>query len=389
MKNEIFDYIDEMKPALCGLADYIFDHPELGNQEFLASKAITDMLSELGFEVQLGSCGLDTAFSAVYQSGEGGCNIGLLCEYDALEQIGHACGHHMQSPSIIGAAAAIKQHLKDVPFTLSIYGTPAEETTHGKLRMLEQGAFDHLDAVLMMHASPTTTTDIKSMATVAFTVTYHGKSAHAALKPEDGVSAMDAMLLAFTGIEFMREHVREDTRMHHTITQLPGPANVVPDKACGKFYLRSYSKEYLETLIERFYKLIEGASLMTGTTYTIESGDRLDNKIPVYKLNELLMKHAKLAGAPCIAPPREKTGASDFSNVMYRIPGSCIRVAFVKPGTSSHSQEYVDKGKSEEAHDAIIYGAKILAASCCDLITDPVLLSEIKEEFAGNQAIFK
>ncbi len=385
MKEHVFQSVEAQRPVLCAMADDIFDHPELGFQEFHAQKLITDYLTSCGYEVELGTGGVETAFRAVYQNGQGGPRIGLLCEYDALEGLGHACGHHMQGPAILGAARALKECAGDKPFTVVVYGTPAEETAHGKLRMLEAGCFHDIDVALMMHGSPTTTVDVKSMAMSSFTVTFHGKKAHAALKPEAGRSALDALLVAFQGVEFLREHVPEDTRMHYTITQLPGPANVVPDTAVGKFSLRSYSRKALDEVVERFHKIIQGAALIADVTYDIKEGDRLANKIPVLSLNRLLMDNAQLVNAPRLAPPREKTGSSDFSNVMYELPGSCIRVAMVPPGTSSHSPEFLSAGKGEEAHDAVIIAAKVLAGAAWDMIEDPAVLAEIKEEFQTNR----
>lgn len=385
MKEHVFQSVEAQRPVLCAMADDIFDHPELGFQEFHAQKLITDYLTSCGYKVELGTGGVETAFRAVYQNGQGGPRIGLLCEYDALEGLGHACGHHMQGPAILGAARALKECAGDKPFTVVVYGTPAEETAHGKLRMLEAGCFHDIDVALMMHGSPTTTVDVKSMAMSSFTVTFHGKKAHAALKPEAGRSALDALLVAFQGVEFLREHVPEDTRMHYTITQLPGPANVVPDTAVGKFSLRSYSRKALDEVVERFHKIIQGAALIADVTYDIKEGDRLANKIPVLSLNRLLMDNAQLVNAPRLAPPREKTGSSDFSNVMYELPGSCIRVAMVPPGTSSHSPEFLSAGKGEEAHDAVIIAAKVLAGAAWDMIEDPAVLAEIKEEFQANR----
>ena len=166
-------------------------------------------------------------------------------------------------------------------------------------------------------------------------------------------------------------------------------ANVVPVKSVGKFSLRSFSKEELKGVVSRFKDIIKGAALIAGVDYELEQTSDFYNKIPVLKLNELLMENAKLAGAPRLAPPREKTGSTDFGNVMYEIPGSCIRVAFVPEGTSSHSQEFVDAGKTQAARDCILYGAKSIAGASMDLITKPELMDEVKAEFAENKKKFK
>lgn len=380
MKSKISNCLEEQRVLLTAMADQIYDHPEMAFKEEFASNLLADYLEQQGFSVQRGLGSLHTAFRAEYQCGTGGPRIGLLCEYDALPN-GHACGHQMQGPAIIGAAGVIKELVKTHNYTLIVYGTPGEEGCGGKVILMDEGYLTDMDVALMMHGGPATQTDIRSMAKISATVTFHGVSAHAALKPEAGRSALDALLLSFQGIEFLREHVKEDTRIHYTVTNAGGPCNVVPQMACGEFGIRSYDSIYLEQLIERFENVIKGAALMTDTKAEIHYGMRLDGKIPVMKLNDLLMHNARLYQAPNLQLAREKTGSTDFANVMYRLPGACIRIAFVPSGTSSHSQGYLDAGKSQAAHDAVMFGAKILAASCLDIIQKPELLEEIQAEF--------
>lgn len=383
MKEILFKDIESRKSDLINMADDIFDHPELCFEETYCSNLLEDYLEKEGFIVERGLGTLDTAFRATYVNKENGPNIGLLCEYDALT-MGHACGHHMQGPAILAAAIAIKNNIKDYPYNLIVYGTPAEEGGGGKIKMIDEGFIKELDIALMMHGGPATQTDVKSLAMSSRVVTFHGKSSHAALKPEDGRSALDALLLTFQGVEFLREHVKEDSRMQYTILDAGGPSNVVPAKAVGSFSLRSYSSIYLNEIVERFDNIVKGAALMTGTEYEIVEKKRLESKIPVPTLNDVLMKNAELVDAPNRKPAREKTGSSDFGNVTNIIPGSCIRLAFVPDGTSSHSQEFLDNGKEEEGHNAVILSAKILAASVYDILSEENLLDTIKTEFKNN-----
>lgn len=385
MKQKILDRVDKLKDELINLGDFIFDNPEIGLEEFKSSKKIVDILKSNGFEVEMGIGGFETAFKATYEVGNFGPSIGLLCEYDALEGMGHGCAHHLQGPSIIGAALSLKEILKEKNYKIVVYGTPAEETIGAKVKMLQEGCFQDIDVALMMHGAPDTTTDVKSLALSNFTIKFHGVSSHAALAPEKGRSALDGLILLFQGIEFLREHMREDVKIHYTITNAGGPANVVPKYAEAKVSIRSYDRFYLNHIIERFSKVVQGASLMTETEYEIIETKRLNNKIPVLELNQILMDNAKLVNAPRLSPPREKTGSTDFGNVMYQVPGSCIRVAFVPKGTTSHSDEFLCAGKSEEAHDAIIFGAKILAGTAYDLIQDEELFRKVKEEFKANK----
>lgn len=388
LKEVMFRDIDGIRNEMTAMADDIFDHPEIGLEEFHAQKVLTDWLEKEGFVVERGVAGVETAFKAVYRHGEGGPNIGLLCEYDALPGIGHACGHHMQGPSILAAAKALKDAEIREPYTITVYGTPAEESVSGKIRMIQNGCtFEELDVALMMHGGPATQVDVKSLANSKYKVIFHGVSAHAAIKPEKGRSALDALILAFQGIEFLREHVNSDVKIHYTVVNCGGtPANVVPAYAEASVYVRSYNRAYLDTVCRRFEKVLKGAAMMTETEVEIIEEKKVDNKIPVLTLNDLVMKQAEEIHAPQIAPAREKTGSTDFGNVMRRVPGTCARIAFVAPGAAAHSQEYIEAGKTEAAHDAVIYGAKILAGTALELIENPELLKQAKEEFRKNLA---
>lgn len=389
LKKLLGEVIEMHRAELCKMADLIYDFAEKSAEEYKSMELLTDYLQNEGFTVERGIA-LDTAFRATWDNCRAAVDdeekntapvLGILVEYDALEDIGHACGHHMQGPAGIGAAIAIKEVMKDYPFKLVIYGTPAEETLGGKIVMLDAGYMKELDLALMSHGSPNTSVDEKCMALENFVVTFHGVKSHAAISPDEGRSALDAALLSFHAIEMLREHVKDDTRMHYTIRNAGGPPNVVPDLTVAEYTLRSYSTSYLNTVVERFYNILKGAALMTDTTYDIQRDLPFKSKIVCHSVNDLLMKNAAYEKAPSIAAPRKKTGSTDFGNVLYEIPGSCIRIAFTKPDAQPHSQEYLEAGKTDKAHDAICYAAKIMADTFCDVITTPVLLTQIKEEF--------
>lgn len=388
MKEKLRTYIDSICGELCGLSDDIFDHPECGGEERYAVERLTTFLRDQGFTVEAGIAGLATAFRAVYQVGTGGPSIGLLCEYDALKGFGHGCGHHMQGPAVLGAAAALSRCLgEDTPAKIVVYGTPAEETSMGKTIMLREGYFRDIDIALMTHANPETNVDVKSLALRSYRVKYHGVSAHAAIKPEDGRSALDALMLACHGLECLREHVRDDVRMHYAIRETSPLSNVVPDFVEASFVIRSYSTDYIETLVPRLEKVLRGAAMMTETTCEIIEKSHLDSKVPSYIINDLIMENARAVAAPQLGAPREKTGSTDFGNVLHTLPGACVRIAFVPRGTSSHSQEYLDAGKSDAAHLAVRLAAQILALTSWDVIEDKELLERIRAEFAENLAV--
>lgn len=381
MKEKLYGLVEAQADRLLSMADQIFDNPEYDGEEFFASGLLEDYLEENGFAVERGLKDWPTAFRATWKQGEGGPRIGLLCEYDALRNLGHGCGHHMQGPCICGTAVALKNAGIDKPFELVVYGTPAEESLSAKVTMWENGCFRDIDVALMMHGGPDTCVDEKSLALSNYTITFHGKGAHAALAPDQGRSALDALLLCFNGVEFLREHVREDTRMHYTIAEYPGPCNVVPSKAVANISLRSYSREVLKDVCRRFEQIVQGAALMADVTCEIQREKDLDNKVPCYSLNEVIMKNAEACGAPGIGPVRKKTGSTDFGNVTNHMPGSCIRVQFVPTGTSSHSQAFVDAGKTEAGHNALLYGAKILSTTALDLIETDGLMDKLWADF--------
>lgn len=381
MKEKLYGLVEAQADRLLSMADQIFDNPEYDGEEFFASGLLEDYLEENGFAVERGLKDWPTAFRATWKQGEGGPRIGLLCEYDALRNLGHGCGHHMQGPCICGTAVALKNAGIDKPFELVVYGTPAEESLSAKVTMWENGCFRDIDVALMMHGGPDTCVDEKSLALSNYTITFHGKGAHAALAPDQGRSALDALLLCFNGVEFLREHVREDTRMHYTIAEYPGPCNVVPSKAVANISLRSYSREVLKDVCRRFEQIVQGAALMADVTCEIQREKDLDNKVPCYSLNEVIMKNAEACGAPGIGPVRKKTGSTDFGNVTNHMPGSCIRVQFVPSGTSSHSQAFVDAGKTEAGHNALLYGAKILSTTALDLIETDGLMDKLWADF--------
>lgn len=381
MKEKLYGLVEAQADRLLSMADQIFDNPEYDGEEFFASGLLEDYLEENGFAVERGLKDWPTAFRATWKQGEGGPRIGLLCEYDALRNLGHGCGHHMQGPCICGTAVALKNAGIGKPFELVVYGTPAEESLSAKVTMWENGCFRDIDVALMMHGGPDTCVDEKSLALSNYTITFHGKGAHAALAPDQGRSALDALLLCFNGVEFLREHVREDTRMHYTIAEYPGPCNVVPSKAVANISLRSYSREVLKDVCRRFEQIVQGAALMADVTCEIQREKDLDNKVPCYSLNEVIMKNAEACGAPGIGPVRKKTGSTDFGNVTNHMPGSCIRVQFVPTGTSSHSQAFVDAGKTEAGHNALLYGAKILSTTALDLIETDGLMDKLWADF--------
>ena len=382
-KQELYAHIDRQEPGLFDLACQIFDNPECRGKEFFAAGILIQALEEAGFQVEKGVGGEPASFRAIWKNGEGGPNIGILGEYDALENQGHACGHHLQTPAAIGAALAIKEAFAGsaYPFTLTVYGTPAEETYGGKIKMAANGCFQELDIALATHATRLNAfVGGTSLALHSYQVLFHGKSAHASGVPWEGRSAADAMFLSFNGIEHMREHVKDGTRMHYTVKEALGPSNVVPERAFAGYTLRSQDTAYLQEVSDWFMDVLKGACLMTQTTCEIKPSPAFAAR----KKNLVLSQLAKAAFEELGVKIHEdlihdSKGSTDFGNVSGIVPGILIYLPYTDaPG---HSQAWLDAGKTQEARSCMVNSAKALASVMWDLIQNPHLIQQAKEEF--------
>ena len=271
--------IDEARDELVAVSKDIHAHPELNYQETYSSAALATALERHGFSVERGTGGVETAFRAEAQGqGGDGPTVAFLAEYDALPDIGHGCGHNLIAISNLGAMIGAVRALRDLPGKLVILGTPAEEGGGGKVRMIDGGAFSDVDISLSSHPSSNITvipTNIAmdeswSLAMVGYRYAYHGKASHASTVPHEGINALNSVIHLFTGIDALRQHLKEDVRIHGVITDGGKAPNVVPDFAAANFMLRSRDSLYLREVVEKVQRVAEGAALLTGAT----SGNR-------------------------------------------------------------------------------------------------------------------
>ena len=379
LENKLLERVEVNSGELFQLACDIFDHPELGREEFYARHRLTSFLERKGFSVERGVGGLETAFRAVWEQGSGGPAIGFMMEYDALRGLGHACGHHLQGPTTIGAALALKEVCK-APFKLVLYGTPDEESRGGKIDMVQNGCFRDVDVMFSHHTGGHTGASFSNKALAPQRVTFHGKPAHASGAPWNGRSAMDAMLLAFHGLEILREHVRDGSRIHYTILEGTGPSNIVHEKASAHITLRSTDRRYLEDMQRRMENVIKGACLMTDTTYEVDWRPVYWNIVP----NQTL-RHALFDIAARLDAPRLQTqdlpggGSSDIGNVSWVVPSVNLYTYFCDVG--AHTEEYAANGKTEKARATMLSGSKIFSLLGLKCITEPEFLEEVRKEY--------
>ena len=398
-KNELSNVagraIESARLELVGLATDIHAHPELNYQEFYSANLLASFLEQQGIEVERGVGQVETAFRATLRGAAGdGPTVAILAEYDALPEIGHGCGHNLIAMAAMGAALGVKANQDSLPGRVVVIGTPAEEGGGGKIRLLEAGVFDDIDVVLSSHPSSNRTViprdapldESWSLAMVGYRYIYHGKAAHAAAAPEAGINALNAVIHLFTGIDALRQHLRDDVRIHGIITDGGKAPNVVPEYAAANFMLRSRDRQYLsDVVVEKVRQAAEGAASMSGARLEVEEFYPLyENVRPNSVLARAFRANAEAVGMNVDEPipGRPGSGAStDFGNVSQTIPSFELRYAVSQQPVPSHSREMWETAVTDFAFSSAIAVAKALTLTASDLLCDPELLPAARADF--------
>jgi amidohydrolase len=399
LADRVISAISDKRDELIAISRDIHAHPQLNYEERHAAAALADALERWGFKVERGVGGVETAFRAT--AGSGAPVVAFLAEYDALPEIGHACGHNLIAISNIGAGLGAKAALDELRGTLQVIGTPAEEGGGGKIRLLEAGVFEGVDVALSSHpGSHLTLIDPEpkeqwGLAMIGFRYAYHGKAAHAAMNPHDGINALNAVLRLFSGIDTLRQHLREDVRIHGIVTDGGTAPNVVPDFAAANFILRSKDRVHLNEVKEKVRAVAEGAALETGARlevipfypYPTPKGTHAmyENGRPNAVLARLARANAEKAGLKVDEPPKVSRGggaSSDFGNVSQVLPSTAISFAVSEKPIPGHSILMREAAITDLAHRNAIAVAKTLALIATDLLTDPAKVAEARASFA-------
>jgi amidohydrolase len=383
LKKNISDTITAYSPRLREIASFIGTHPELGHEEKQASALLVSELEKLGFQVARGTLGLETAFIAEYRSSRPGPTIGLLAEYDALPQLGHACGHHLICTMALGAAAGLRSITDETGGTIRVYGTPAEETKGAKIDMAAAGLFDDCDIAIMAHPYHSYEKSGSSLAMDALQFEFHGKAAHAAANPDLGVNALDAVILLFNSINALRQQTKPDARIHGIISHGGQAPNIIPDYAAAQFYVRSASRAYTNELARKVTTCAEAAGIATGCTLTVSNYEYSYDEL---RTNECLSE-AFTANLITSGIPSEDihfghdNGSLDLGNVSLRCPVIHPYIKVVNEPYQLHTLEFRDAAQLDTAYEAMVFGATMLAYTACDVLSDRELLRRIKEQF--------
>jgi amidohydrolase len=384
LKASIAASVEGQSRQLRDLSLKIHSNPELGFKEVKAAGWLTQHLEKTGFSVERGICKLDTAFRASY--GEGRPAIALLAEYDALPKLGHACGHNLIGTGSVGAAVAAKEAIDRFGGSIQVIGTPAEELYGGKVLMVERGAFANLDAAMMVHPGSHNAALTTALACIALDVEFFGRAAHAAGHPQAGINALEAMLLSFTAINSLRQHIKDRARIHGVITDGGEAANIVPAHSAANFLVRSEDNDYLEELKERVLDCFVSGATATGARLEYRWGEisyaPMRNNLTLAKLFRQNMQ--SLGRRMPLSNPRSSFGSTDMGNVSQVVPGIHPGVAITSPEVVIHSPEFALAAASEEGIQGMLDAAKALAMTVFDLVASPETLARVKKEF-GNQ----
>lgn len=387
VKGKIKEYLDMIRGELLEISRYIYDNPEVGFQEKKASKKLVEVLEKHRFKVSYPVGGMETAFHAMITGEAEIPHIAILAEYDALPGLGHACGHNLIAMAALGAGLAMKQVIQPLKGRVSVIGTPAEETLSdsGKMRLVAANIFNDVDAAMIVHPHGNTWLGKPFLAVDEVRVRFTGKSSHAASSPHLGINAYDAMQLTFVGISFLRQQLRQDARVHWGDLEIKGAKNVIPDACSATICVRASDDEYTKEIMDKIINCIKGAELMTGCTaeYGISEGFRAMNHNR--RMDALFSENICSLGITVDELPQHgRAGSTDMGNVSKVVPS--IHPFFkIMDGVVPHTVGFLDAAKTETAFEATLKAAKAMAMTAADLLSNPQLLQEVKEEFAKSQ----
>jgi amidohydrolase len=384
--------IEQSLPTLVNLNDWMYHNPELGRQEFQASAKIVDIISEYGATVKKNIAGMETAFVADLPGGKPGPRIGIIAEYDALPEVGQGCGHNIIATAALGAAMGLARVSDRLPGSVQLLGTPAEESAvpnaGGKIHMIREGYFEGLDAAIMIHPMTDDRLDYdSSLVAKGLEIAFHGKSAHAAANPQDGINALDALIIMFSSVGLLRQQVRDDARIHGIITHGGTAPNVIPSYTAARWRIRADDIEYANDLFKRIVNCAEAAALATGCTVTWEEYmPAYLNMVPNKALGGLFAQNLQMVGRDVSkSKPRAGSGSTDLGNVSHHVPAICAYLEICGKEASWHSTAVADATITPKGHKAIVDGAVSMALTAIDYLFDDNAQAAIKAEFDAAQ----
>ncbi|WP_459502604.1 M20 family metallopeptidase [Bacillus sp. C1] len=388
-RNTITESIERNKEKYLQTSHDIHANPEIGNQEFFASRTLSLLLGSAGFQLQHNIAGHETGFIARKSSGKHGPTIAFLAEYDALPGLGHACGHNLIGTISVAAAVALSETIEEVGGEIVVFGTPAEEggpNGSAKASYVKAGLFHNIDAALMIHPSGKTATTSPSLAVDPLDFHFYGKSAHAAASPEKGINALDAIIQLYNGINALRQQLPSDVKIHGVITEGGKAPNIIPDYASARFFIRAATRQKCAEVTEKVRNIAKGAALATGTTVKVNQfQNEIDELLVTKTFNEVIAEELENLGEEVNRKERLGIGSTDAGNVSQVVPTIHPYIKIGPDDLIAHTNEFREAARSELGDKALFTSAKALAYTAYRLLTEEGTLDKIKEEFREVQ----
>lgn len=379
MKQKILDCIDKNGDALIALSSYLYQNPEVSENEHKACEALTQFLEKRGFAVSGPYCNLDTAFFARKQNGKGP-KIALLCEYDALESMGHACGHHLIAGMSMGAFIALAEALSYVEGEVAIIGSPAEEMLIGKIPMIDAGVFKQFDMAMMTHPFHTTSIYPPSQNLGGYSFRFYGKSAHAGTAPYEGVNALDALMLFYNAINAMRQQLPDFSRVHGIVLEAGKAVNIVPGFSHIHLELRARTNADYEIVLEKVLQCARGAALSTGCTMEYAPFEPLAYALNHnHTLGELYREQLHFLGMESV--DIKDPLCTDMGNVSMELPSIHPMLSITDKKYGLHTEAFLEAGNQKLAYARMLLGAKAMALTGLAVFENPHRLDQAREEF--------
>lgn len=382
-KARLAGAVASAREEILALSHAIHEHPEPAYEEHRAAASVAEAIARHGYEVELPAGRLATAVRGRLRGGRGGegPRIGILAEYDALPGLGHGCGHNTMAASGVGAAIALAALAPELSGEIVFLGCPAEERGSGKAQMIEDGLFEGLDAALLYHPSDWTQVGCALLAAQDVEVTFRGLQAHASSEPWMGKNALDALILLFTSIGLWRQQLPQHARVHGIVVEGGTAPNIIPDRAVGRFMIRSSDQAYYESMGPRFQALCDAAALATETSVEVVfsggSSTMKDNTI----LRDRFVANLAAHGLDDSPVDLERLGSSDMGNVSQVVPTIHPYIAICEYGVPGHSTEFRDAAATPWADEVTLLAATVVAQTAYELFADPALVAAAWTEF--------
>lgn len=379
--------VEDHAPVLLAASRQLHAEPELAYEEHRAHDLLTEILDDAGLAVTRHAYDLETAFEA--RAGGDGPTVAVLCEYDALPGIGHACGHNVIGTAGVGAGIAAAALADELGGRVVVLGTPAEEGGGGKVLMAKRGAFEGVDAAMMIHPAGLDLPRFGAIAIQQLEATYRGRAAHAAAAPHVGRNALDAAVLGYVNVGALRQHIRPDERVHGIITDGGQAPNVVPERAASTWYVRSPTTKGLARLKERVLACLQAGADAAGCELEarwIDPGyaDMVDNEVIVDRYRDNMGRLGRTLADPDAVG--SIVGSTDMGNISHIVPSIHPMIATAPPNVAIHTADFARFAGGSDGDRAVIDGAKAMAATVIDLWTDPAVLDAARAEFDAARA---